>query len=55
MVSLSNAISLQLIDILPCSSNGFQWIKTSVTDKCLPLKYSWVNVTQMRGQLSTIV
>lgn len=33
MVSLSNAISLQFIDILPCSWNGFQQIMTSVTDK----------------------
>lgn len=53
MASLSNAISLQFTDILPCSSNGFQWIMTSVTGKCLPLKYSWLNVIQMGGQLYT--
>lgn len=55
MVSLSNAISLQFIDILQYSSNGFQWIMASVTDKCLLLKYSWLNVIQMGGQLSTTV
>lgn len=55
MASLSNAISLQFTDILPCGSNGFQWIMTSVTDKCLPLIYSWLNVIQLGSQLSAAV